>query len=211
MGYKRPEEVVSPKDRWRHKVTLCDTGQDGFSVVEGIWDGAPCVAMRWNGDDLSGGSGAPQSTGWPTWFIVPSELEDAIRMVGADLGSTIKSIRCTLTQPKDFEWGVFQVEVEIVDTELLAGLANKNVLFQLPKLSARFFRELDEHENKYFAPPVSMGAEWQGRIVDGKWMGIVQSNGVPEDQNETTRLMVRDALIRQVAKALRLYTALPLR
>lgn len=202
MGYKKPEEVVSPKDRWKHGKTIVNTGQDGFSVVEGLWDEAPVVAIRWNGDDLSGSSGTPQSTGWPTWFVLPAELQSVVRDAAVTLHGAIHSIDCLLTQPKGYEWGVFKVEIKITDDALRERLLGETVLFQLPQLKNRLFREWTERFDEYFAPPSEMGAPWRGKLIDSTWVGVVQTNGVSEDMNETTRSMVRDALIEQVAIAL---------
>ncbi|MCD6060185.1 MAG: hypothetical protein K0S16_496 [Moraxellaceae bacterium] len=202
MGYKKPEEVVSPKGRWEYRKTLCNTGQDGFSVVEGIWDERPVVAIRWNGDDLSGSSGAPQSTGWPTWFILPAELQEAVKDKAVSLNSSMHCLRCDLVRPPGADWGIFKVEVEVIDPELKDCVSSGIVKFDLPHLPNRLFRAWTEQFDEYFSPPTEMGAQWQGKLTNGYWVGIVQTNGIPEDKNETTRAMVRDALVEKVAGAL---------
>ena len=71
-----PHNVTSPKDRWvRGKVLY---NKHGWSVAEGEWDDKPVLAIRWNGDRRSR-KGQPQSRGYPTWFIVPGEIECALR------------------------------------------------------------------------------------------------------------------------------------
>ena len=84
MSYIRPGEVESPKSRWRLHLVLYDGGEDNWSAAEGQWehDGRwdTVLAIRWNGKD-GDRLGNPQSRGRPIWFIVPEELEPAIRAV----------------------------------------------------------------------------------------------------------------------------------
>ena len=85
-----PQNVDSPKGRWRLHTVLYDGGEGNWSVSEGQWeqDGrwGDVLAIRWNGKDIDE-LGSPQSRGRATWFIVPKELEQAIRAVIADLRS----------------------------------------------------------------------------------------------------------------------------
>lgn len=82
MHYVKPEDVRSPKNRWRLRKVVRDGGEGGWSAAEGQWDNdglwSDVLAIRWNG---SAGAeiGNPQSRGLATWFIVPEELEDVIR------------------------------------------------------------------------------------------------------------------------------------
>ena len=80
-----PENVNSPKRRWRlHRVLHnTGTGENGWSAAEGQWeddDGvwSAVLGIRWNGNS-DAEIGNPQSRGCATWFIVPTELEGAIR------------------------------------------------------------------------------------------------------------------------------------
>ena len=80
-----PENVNSPKRRWRLHRVLHNTGhgEKGWSAAEGQWeypDGVwrEVLAIRWNGNS-DAEIGNPQSRGCATWFIVPDELKDAIR------------------------------------------------------------------------------------------------------------------------------------
>lgn len=82
MSYRRPEGVDSPQSHWLLHRVLYDGGEFDWSAAEGQWkhykSWEPRLAIRWNG----GGDaeiGNPQSRGNPTWFIVPPDLEDAIR------------------------------------------------------------------------------------------------------------------------------------
>lgn len=201
MGYKKPEDVVSPRDRWTYERTLVNTGQGGFSVVEGQWDNSLQVGVRWNGDDLSGSSGSPQSTGKPIWFILPTELQSAVRDAAAALHWAMHGISCDLSQLDRYEYGVFKVDVKIIDPALLDAMSGCTVFFDLPQLEHRLFRNWTEKFDEYFAAPTMMGGPWRGKIINGAWVGIVQTNGVMESMNETTRTIVRDALIERVAAA----------
>ena len=82
MSYVKPQDVHSPKSRWRLRRVLFDSGEGGWSAAEGQWDNdglwSEVLAIRWNG---SGGTeiGNPQSRGLATWLIVPEELKETIR------------------------------------------------------------------------------------------------------------------------------------
>ena len=65
----KPTDVNSPRKRWRTIRILVDTGQGGWALALGLWDGSPVLAFRWNGDVDEIGS--PQSRGIPTWEILP--------------------------------------------------------------------------------------------------------------------------------------------
>lgn len=89
MPYIRARDVRSPRYRLTSNVTvLCDPGpspNDGIgrcSVAEFEWDGRLRIGMRWNGSREHPG-GNPQSRR-PTWFVVPPELEAAVRQYAAD-------------------------------------------------------------------------------------------------------------------------------
>lgn len=71
----RPEEVLSPRDRIRGLRVTYTNRDEGWSVAEmewchrdtGLWRWR--VGMRWDGAE--GELGNPQSSGYPTWFLVP--------------------------------------------------------------------------------------------------------------------------------------------
>ena len=83
--YPQPEDVTSPKLHWTlikvlfkgdpHNPTNHDP--EGYSVAVGMWDGHPCLAIRWNANEERP-VGNPQSRGLPTWFIVPDDLVNPI-------------------------------------------------------------------------------------------------------------------------------------
>jgi hypothetical protein len=85
-----PRVVLSPKGAISDLVVLYDGGEQdyasndawrGWSIAELDWYETPRLAVRWNGSDAEGHSplGNPQSRGIPTWFILPTPLEPAIR------------------------------------------------------------------------------------------------------------------------------------
>ena len=90
MSYIVPGDVDSPRGRWRLHLVLYDGGEGNWSAAEGQWENNgrwdAVLAIRWNGKD-GDKLGNPQSRGRPTWFIVPKELEPAIRVVINELGT----------------------------------------------------------------------------------------------------------------------------
>lgn len=82
MSYVKPQDVGSPKNRWRLRQVLYDGGEGGWSAAEGQWEHeslwGEVLAIRWNGSN-GAEIGNPQSRGLATWFIVPKELESSIR------------------------------------------------------------------------------------------------------------------------------------
>ena len=83
MSYTKPQEVVSPKRHWRTGEVLYDGGEGQFSVAEGQWENddgrwGDALGIRWNGK-AGAEVGNPQSRGRPTWFVLPPEIENAVR------------------------------------------------------------------------------------------------------------------------------------
>lgn len=82
MSYVKPEDVHSPKNRWRLRKVVHDSGEGGWSAAEGQWDNgglwSDVLAIRWNGAE-GAEIGNPQSRGLATWFIVPGDLEGPVR------------------------------------------------------------------------------------------------------------------------------------
>ncbi len=82
-----PGEVLSPRDFVEDVQVILNTGEDGFSIARIVWDGNPCVGIRWNIarrewdqpdkiNDIVRCVGMPSSRGHPVWFILPDELLD---------------------------------------------------------------------------------------------------------------------------------------
>jgi hypothetical protein len=198
MGYRDPTTVVSPKSRWELTRVLCNTGQGGWAVAEGTWDKEPALSIRWNGDDDSSSPGNPQSHGNPTWFIVPTELEEAVRGVAHKLNEARSYITYDVSVPPSYQHGVFKLTIT-VEGKLRAAIASHDVTFPIPHLTNRFFRI----DPDFCVPSMTRGASpWRGRFKDGVWQCIVETNGIPEDDNPTGMDIVRDALITSVVQSL---------
>ena len=84
MPYIPPENVTAPAAHWQHHdppKILYNNGAGGWSVAEGFWDGERSLGIRWNGSDDAPGRGYPTvgPGNHAAWFIVPRELEGAVR------------------------------------------------------------------------------------------------------------------------------------
>jgi hypothetical protein len=99
-----PDEVTAPRLRWRLIKVLFrgdhdDPGNhepEGYSVAVGLWDGDPCLAVRWNANP-DRPLGNPHSRGLPTWFIVPPGLDRAVlSTLPADAQTYVRTIMPTL-------------------------------------------------------------------------------------------------------------------
>lgn len=68
-------KINSPKNRVGGPYCVVHTDhQERWSVVALKWEGSPVIGMRW----FHGNSGQPISSGYATWFIVPSPLQKII-------------------------------------------------------------------------------------------------------------------------------------
>lgn len=77
MSYTDPAVVLSPKRRMKNLNVKHDGGEGEWALAEMEWDGKPAVGIRWNGsteDPKTSDKGNPQSSGHPTWFILPDEI-----------------------------------------------------------------------------------------------------------------------------------------
>lgn len=86
-NYIPPQEVLSPKVAGISNMEVLYDGGPGdpdnddyrWSAAIFDWYGKQELGLRWNGH--SGGmAGNPQSRGMPTWFIVPDELVEALKI-----------------------------------------------------------------------------------------------------------------------------------
>jgi hypothetical protein len=78
--WRPPEEVHSPRERWRLESVLMNQGEsplDGkpakFSLAIGWWENLRCIAVRWNGN-AAHPNGNPVAGGRATWFPLPMQL-----------------------------------------------------------------------------------------------------------------------------------------
>ncbi len=86
MNYRKPENVLSPRDTIREVKVICDDGENSISVAKIKWEDKEVTGVRWNvsmrewddQDKINGKEclGMPISTGHPVWFIIPNELFD---------------------------------------------------------------------------------------------------------------------------------------
>ena len=71
----KPEDVRSPQDRIRNLRVIYSNHDEGWSIAEMEWrhhDSGQWrwrIGMRWDGAPAELGN--PQSSGHPTWFLVP--------------------------------------------------------------------------------------------------------------------------------------------
>lgn len=73
----KPEDALSPLGRLEPgTLNVIYTSPDGaWSLARMVWDGAPRLGCRWNGDiNNPADKGNPSSRGHGTWFILPDEL-----------------------------------------------------------------------------------------------------------------------------------------
>nr|WP_314424802.1 hypothetical protein [uncultured Erwinia sp.] len=80
-----PDKVKSPQSKFRALLqVIVNNGPKGFTLAWLDWDDEAdgrtekVLALRWNGHLESDGTlnkGYPVSRGFPSWFIVPVELE----------------------------------------------------------------------------------------------------------------------------------------
>lgn len=77
MTYITPNQVTSPQDMVDALEVIYDGDEGGWSLAKMKWNGKPAFGIRWNGtsnDPNPKCTGNPQSSGHPTWFILPDEL-----------------------------------------------------------------------------------------------------------------------------------------
>ena len=81
MSHVKPEDVHSPRGRWKLIDVLVDGGEAAWAVAIGSFDNKRMLAIRWSGTEDTP-AGTPQARGNPTWLMVDPKFEDAI--LGAD-------------------------------------------------------------------------------------------------------------------------------
>ena len=80
MPHTNPQDVISPRTKWRLLKVLYDGGEDGWAAAEGTWDGEPVVGIRYNGNPDKP-LGHPISNSRPVWFILPEGIRELVRVV----------------------------------------------------------------------------------------------------------------------------------
>lgn len=196
MAYIDPATVLSPKDAWELTSVLWNTGQGDWSLAQGTWNKNPCLAMRWNGSDGIEGIGNPQSRGHPTWFIIPDDLEDAIRKEADLLHQIRRSIECNIVKHNGSSAGAWRVEA-VLGQHILNKLGNDELRFSLPTLPNRLCVPDTNHTR------VRVDGEMQGCFIQGRYFGNLYSSGIPEDENPTPVDAVRDAISQNIVRAVK--------
>jgi len=79
--YIDPKTVTSPKNKVRSVKVLFDRGpvDSSWSVAEVEYGNKLRFGIRWNPDDKESKKGVPLANAHPVWFILPEELNDAVR------------------------------------------------------------------------------------------------------------------------------------
>ena len=80
MSYVDPNTVLSPKGSIKDLEVIYNGGENSWSLARMKWDDSPVIAMRWNGGSSNRrpSIGNPSSRGYPTWFVVPDNVGEAI-------------------------------------------------------------------------------------------------------------------------------------
>jgi hypothetical protein len=95
-----PTQVYSPRNSIAPGSlrVIYTSNCSGWSIAQLVWDGAPALAIRWNGDlndpkDL----GHPRSHQHPTWFILPETIAHVVRgFIAASLTEAREEARAVL-------------------------------------------------------------------------------------------------------------------
>lgn len=166
-----------------------------WSVAEGEWDEDPCLAIRWKGSDSEPGVGNPQSRDHATWFVIPGELEVAIRRELELLSSQAEMVVCDINQPDGYDFGAWRVQAKL-SPQVVELLGNNPLVFPFPNLPYRIFSP----DQGYVCP---VNGELRGRFSDGTWLGHIYTNGIPEAENPTTIEVVRAAFVQNITEVLK--------
>ncbi|WP_449428597.1 hypothetical protein [Rhodanobacter umsongensis] len=208
MGYQKPEDVVTPKAAWTLRKVICDTGQGGWALVEGLLLGRSHLAIRWNGDDLTEGGGSPLSTGRPSWFFVPSPFSSMLLEQAERIAKAMTMVTCSLDQPEGFQLGVFLLKVAIHQSALDL-LRDKPLYFDIPNFESGRTPipnlEPPPDDDEYlgqFCGPLSPGDDWRGLIRQGRWQAAVRTRGMEKHLNEVVAAIICDSVTSRVATAL---------
>lgn len=102
MNYRKPENVVSPKDAIKDVKVIFDGGEGFVSVAKIQWKDEEKIGLRWNvamrewdDHDKKNGKeclGMPTSTGHPVWFIVPDDFLDKGSKLWKEIENGLKKL-----------------------------------------------------------------------------------------------------------------------
>lgn len=121
------------------------------------------------------------------------------------IGQFSDRVMVSFHRPDDWDHGVWKARARLQVPEEIDHIGGQ-VLFELPLLDRRLFRE-DKADGKGMVSPrpADDGRNHlvlMGMLVAGEWRGIVQTNGVAEEDNPTSLQDVRDALRRSIEATL---------
>lgn len=193
MTYIDPKTVVSPKGNWNLKNVIFNTGDGGWSVAEGQWNKKNVLCIRWNGSENE--SGSPQSRGYPTWFVIPNALKEAVLQEINRLQGSSVWVECKIFQPEGFAFGAWKVEATL-SAKVMSVLTDGKISFSLPSFANRLL-------NPDLGFKTFYSNEIQGLFVGGKWKGELYTNGVAEENNPSSIDIVRNTLIKNVEEVLK--------
>ena len=107
-------------------------------------------------------------------------------------------MKVLVDRPADFSVGVWRVLVHL-DAHERTVLRNNRLAFKIPPLRQRLFRvEVQYREPNGQDSPYM----YDGLFVDGVWQGIVQANGISEEDCETPISAIGEAVEASVKAAL---------
>jgi len=103
MSYVQPQDVISPKAKWRLVDVVLDRGEGDCAYAIGMWEKKRCIGFRWNGSkDLPLGN--PQSRGLATWTILDRKLYPAVtRLVKKENSEKVQIMQAFFGKPVEEE------------------------------------------------------------------------------------------------------------
>ena len=123
-------------------------------------------------------------------FFSGQALRNAVLHVASRIEHTKKLIKCDISQPEGWEYGVFFIKITL-SPKIIDVLRNLRPKFPIPKLQDRLFRKYDTSAT--YIEYTDQGL--MGTFVNGAWECIVQTNGVPEEKNLNSMAIVEDNLV----------------
>jgi hypothetical protein len=103
MPYVQPQDVISPKAKWRLVDVILDRGENDCAYALGMWDNRRCIGFRWNGNDDQS-LGNPQSRGLPTWTILDRKLHQAVtKLVRKENPAKVQIVQAFFGKPVEDE------------------------------------------------------------------------------------------------------------
>lgn len=102
-----------------------------------------------------------------------------------------------LSRPTGFSDSVTIVTVNFADPGVIAN----DIGFEVPVVANWFFRPTERKEF-YMAPLPDNDSPLRGVIVNGAWECIIQSNGISEEDNPTSRDELVSILVRALETAI---------